>query len=199
MGKKIRRLGIAVAGLMLGTCSVVSSEYMDLPGFSDKVEAGRTKNGVATVVAGILGQKIYDHAKIDITIKKAWFSDARVTGESTQHGIDTYVPLWLTSAHFTAHNNEGRLEGAVSKSEFDWRVKQSSDDTYEIARWGPKFDSRVRLVIKDGKIEGNYVRDGPNFDWQIKGTYDKQGNIVCEIDGPLCLGITLEGKINREK
>jgi hypothetical protein len=175
---------------------ILSSEYTDLPGFDDKIQAGRTKNSIAAVVAGIVGQKLYGNSNIDLEIQKSLFPDARVTGNTTPNSVDTYVNLALTSTHFVGQNNSsGQLEGEVDKSEFNWKVKQTSEDKYEIARWGPKFDGALELTVKDGKISGTYIRGGPHFNWKVNGTYDNLGHVKYEIDGPLNLGITLDGKI----
>ena len=188
-------VGAGIAAVLTGLASC--EEYVDLPGFGeDSPQAGRTKNSIAAVVSGIVGQKLYGNSEIDLDLEKFFFPDAKVTGTTTSSSVDTYVDLAFTSAHFVAHNNQsGNLEGEVDKSEFDWKIRQTSQDTYEIARWGPKFDAELKISVKDGKITGTYTRPGPHFDWDIEGTYDSKGNVHFEIDGPLNLGITLDGKI----
>jgi len=186
------------AGVIFATSGITCGEYCDQPGFSNKVEAGRTKNSIATIVAGIVGQKMYGDSRINLEIQKSFYPDARVTGRTNQNSVDTHVDLAFTSARFTAQkNNEGNLDGEVDKSEFDWKVKQISEDTYEIARFGPKFDATLVITVKDGKISGKYLRPGPHFNWDISGTYDQAGNVNFEIDGPFNLGITLDGKITK--
>lgn len=185
-------IGTALAG------SVISSEYMDVFGFS-KLEMGRTKNSIAAVVAGLVGKMLYGNSQIDVEIQKQGWSDARVTGNTTPTSVDTYVDLAVTNSHFRAQQNgAGMLEGKVDKSEFDWRVRQTGQNSYEIARFGPKFDSGLNLNVADGKISGTYVRTGPHFDWGIIGTYDDSGKVNIEIDGPLNLGIRLVGKISKK-
>lgn len=187
------------AGVLVGV-GILSNEYTDLPGFDDKVQAGRTKNSIAAVVAGIIGQKLHNNNHIDLEIQKLFFPNARVTGYTTQNSVDAYVGLALTSVHFEAKNNSrDQLEGKVHKSEFNWKVKQSSENRYEIARWGPKFDGALEVNVKDGKISGTYIRGGPHFNWKVNGIYDNLGNVKCVIDGPLNLGITLDGKITPNK
>lgn len=192
-------LGSAIEGLALATIvggSVVSSEYTDIMGFSEELQAGRTKNSIAAVTAGIIGQKMYGDSDVDLEIQKQFYPDARVVGKTTSESVDTKVDLTFTSSRFTGHNNaKGRLEGEVDKSEFNWNVKQSSKNRYDIARWGPKFDAALELTVKDGVISGTYIRPGPHFDWDVTGTYDANGNVNYEIDGPFNLGITLNGKI----
>jgi hypothetical protein len=191
----LKTLGFGTAGAALATYGVVSSEYMDIFGFDEKVQAGRTKNSIAAVVTGLVGQKLYGNSNIDIDIEKSLWPDAKVTGYTTPESVETHVDLALTSAHFSAQNKNGLLEGEVDKSEFDWKVKQTGSNSYDIARFGPKFDARLELRVQDGKISGTYIRPGPHFDWGINGTYDQNGNVKFEIDGHMNLGITLNGKI----
>src|SRR3989338_4738352 len=116
------------AGVIFATSGITCGEYCDQPGFSNKVEAGRTKNSIATVVAGIVGQKMYGDSRIDLEIQKSLYPDARVTGITTSSSVDTHVDLAFNSASFTAQKNkDGNLEGEVDKSEFDWKVKQISE------------------------------------------------------------------------
>lgn len=195
----LKLVGYGTAGTALVGSGIVSSEYMDVFGFSEKHEMGRTKNSIAAVVAGLVGQKLYGNSQIDVEILKQGWPDARVTGNTTPTSVDTYVDLAVTSSHFQAQQNRaGMLEGEVDKSEFDWKVRQTAQNSYEIARFGPKFDSRLNLNVADGKISGTYVRNGPHFDWDAKGTYDDNGNVNIEIDGPLNLGIRLVGKISKK-
>ena len=184
-----------VAAAALGFL-VSSIEYTDLPGFGSKMpEAGRTKNSIAAVVGGVIGQKMYGDSSVDLRIKKTFFPDARVTGHTTAKSIDTYVGLVLTSAHFEGKGNP--LIGEVHKSEFNWGVEQIAPNRYDIKRFGWKFNAHLNIDVKDGKISGTYIRDGPHFNWKIDGTYDTNGNVNCEIDGHACLGITLEGKVTK--
>ena len=197
MKRKISPILFGIGVGIVGAFGIPCSEYQDFPGFSNKSpEAGRTQNSIAAVVSGIVGQKIYGSSDVDMEIEKTFFPNARVTGNTTPSSVNTYVGLSFTSAAFNAKNNsEGMLEGEVDKSEFNWGVKQSSSTIYDIARFGPKFDGFLDIHVENGKINGNYVRGGPHFDWPIEGTYDAEGNVKCTIDGPLTLGITLKGKI----
>lgn len=184
----------------LAVFGLASSEYQDVFGFDNKAESGRTKNSIAAVVTGIIGQELYGNSRINVDIEKTMWPDAKVTGYTTSDSIETHVDLLVTSAHFSAkRNGNGHLEGTVDKSEFDWNVKQIGPSSYDVNRFGPKFDARVDLTVEDGKITGTYVRPGPHFDWEITGTYNDNGDVNYTIDGPLNLGITLNGKITKAK
>ncbi len=177
----------------LGPCA----QYSDMPGLSDDTQSGRTKNSLAAVVSGIVAQKLYDNAQIDVTIEKSFWPDAKVTGYTTPNSIDTYVDLALTHAHFTADGNAAStLSGNVDKSELDWQVKQAGEDIYEIVRFGLKFNNTLTLQVGNGKVTGTYARTGELYDGKIKGTYDENGKVNIDIDdGMFSLGVTLDGKI----
>ena len=133
---------------------------------------------------------------MDLEIQKQFFPDARVTGETTPSSVDTHVNLALTSVHFKGKNHSKRkLEGEVHKAGINWKIKQTSEEGYEISKWGPKFDGALELAIREGRISGTYIRGGPHFDWDIRGTYDNSGRVNLEIDDYLNLGITLNGKV----
>lgn len=195
--KLARALAIMVplAGAGVGAIAV-TTEYADIPGFSSRTEMGRTKNSISAVVAGIIGQKLHGDSVINLEIQKICFPDAKVAGTTTSDTIDTLVELATTSSHFTATTNpRGELVGSVEKSEFDWDVKQSSDSSWEIARFGPKFDATLKLEMQDGKITGIYERPGPAIDWEISGSYDQSGHVEIIIDAPFTLSVTLSGTI----
>lgn len=195
--KLVRALALMVP---LAGVTVTSYEYADVPGFSSKHEMGRTKNSLSAVVAGIVGQKLHGESVIDLEIQKICFPDARVEGTTTKDSIDTLVDLATTSSHFTATTNaqEGLL-GTVDKSEFDWKVTQSSDSSWEIERFGLKFDSTLNLTVQDGKITGLYERPGPAIDWRIEGSYNDSGDVIITIDAPFTLSVTLSGTIQPAK
>ena len=184
---------------ILATIGMVNScrEYADYPGFSEKTEMGRTKNAISAVVAGIAAQQAYGDANVGMEVKKTFWPDATLTGTVTPDAIDTKTNVFFSSAKFNARGSEGGLVGKVDKSEFDWRVEQTGQDTYRIKRLGWKFDSYLQLTAKDGCITGTYKRPGPHFDWTVDGTYTKDGSARIEIDGPLNLGVTLEGKLKQ--
>lgn len=173
------------------------SEYADMPGFDADYEAGRTRNSLATLVSGIVGQKMYGSSKFELNMEKSQFPDAKVTGHTTRDTIDSYVGLALTSSHFTAARKNGLLEGTVAKSEFNWGIKENDDGSYHVTRFGPKFDSELRIDVKDGKITGQYIRTGPHFSWTISGKYDEQGNVKIDVSIPLGLDFRLKGKITK--
>jgi hypothetical protein len=194
--KTLIHCGVIIAALGYGT---IIANYADVSGFGKDQQSGRTKNSIATVVAGVVGQKMYGNSDIDVEIQKTMWPDARVTGATTPTSIDTYTDLALTHVHFTASaNDNGKLEGNVDKSDFDWKVEQTSDSTYKIIRFKPKWNAELDIKVLDGKIKGTYVRSGLNLDWDIEGTYDANGHINCEIDGPLSLGVTLDGTITQK-
>jgi hypothetical protein len=194
----LERAFYAGAGILGIGALTAAVEYLDVPG-PIKAEWGRTKNSIAAVVAGLVGKKLYENSTINIEIQKHIWPNAKVIGQTTPTSIDTYVDLATTSAHFVANENEdGQLVGEVDKSEFDWKVKQTSTNSYDFARWGPKFDANLILNVADGKISGTYVRTGPNFNWDVIGTYDDNGNVNIEIDGPVNLGIRLVGRIDKQ-
>lgn len=191
--KKYLLIGTGTLALLTGGFSC--SEYSDY-GILGSSEQGRTKNSIATVIAGAIGQKMHKDSTIDLTVEKTLFPNARVTGHTTSDSVDTYVDLASTSSHFTAlRNAKGQLEGKVDKSEFDWDVVQSSPDVYEIHRMGPKFNAELDITVQNGIISGTYVRNGPHFNWNIHGTYDENGNVTCTVDCPVGLGITLKGTV----
>ena len=173
-------------------------QYSDISGFGNKHQLGRTKNSIAAVVSAITAHEMYGNADIDVSVKKHFFPDAQVKGYTTPSQMDTTVDLTFGSSYFHANKSEGLFEGVVSKSEFDWNIHQVGKGTYEIERWGLKFNSTLMLNVENGQISGTYVRPGLNINWDIEGTYDSKGNINVEIDAPLTLGITLEGKITQD-
>ncbi len=195
--KLTRALAMMVPLAGVGFSGHVIGEYADWPGiFSGRCEAGRTKNSISAVIAGIVGQKLHGDSVIDLEVQKICFPDASLKGRTTQETIDTIVQLASTSAHFTSKiSSDGKFEGDVDKSEFDWNVRQSSVNSWEIARFGPKFDTTLKLEIRDGKISGVYERPGLAFDWDISGSYDDSGNVEIVIDAPLTLSVTLSGTI----
>jgi len=194
--KNFLRKGIyGAAFTAFATTGIVCSEYADVMGFSKDFQAGRTKNALSSVVAGVVGQKMHGESDIDLEIRKQFFPDARVTGKTTPTSVDTFIDLALTSVHFKANGSRENLKGEVEKSEFNWKVKQKSNEIFEVNRFGPKFDAYLDIDVNNGRINGEYVRPGFHFDWAINGTYDPQGNVRMRIDGPLCLGLELVGTI----
>jgi hypothetical protein len=141
---------------------------------------------------------MYENADINIEIEKKWFPDATITGHTTKDSIDTYINLWLSHVEFTAEKKDGMINGKVDKSEFDWNVTQKNDNTYEIQRTLLKWDGNLKIDVNDGKIFGVYERGGFAWDWDINGTYDKDGNLKIEIDAPWTLDINLAGKITQK-
>ena len=191
---KYGAIALGATVFSVGTC--VTSEYSDVMGFSGDNEMGRTKNSLAAVIAGIAAQKMHGNSTLDLKIKKNLWSNARITGKTTSNSVQTDIDLALASVHFKADgSSSSNLSGTVDKSEFDWGLKQKDNASYDIARFGPKFDSVLHLNVQNGKIKGLYERRGPHINWDINGTYDSSGNVKIDVTAPLTLGITLEGKI----
>ncbi|MFH1175072.1 MAG: hypothetical protein V1725_08145 [archaeon] len=183
-------LTIATAAAIIG-CLYVSSSYLDLPGFSQKVQQGRTKNSIATIVTGIAAQQAYGNSRIDMNVGKTFYPDAKLTGSTTPTSIHTHLDLALTDADFHA-SNENLLQGKVEKSEFNWNVQQTGKDEYEIRRWGPKPNNTLKLHVADGIIIGEYTR-WFGWDWNISGKYDSTGKAEIDITAPLTLGLHISG------
>ncbi len=180
------------------TGSIAASEYMDIAGFGDKGQAGRTKNSIASVVTGIVAHKLYTNSEIDVEVEKFFWPDATISGQTKHNSIDTYMGLALTSNKFNATAVDGNMKGRVDKSEFDWKVQQTSPHTYKIARAGPKFNSVLTLDVQDGRIYGKYDIPGPNMNWDIEGSYTDEGDISIDLSAPLTLDMKLSGKITEK-
>ncbi|PIN80819.1 hypothetical protein COV11_03200 [Candidatus Woesearchaeota archaeon CG10_big_fil_rev_8_21_14_0_10_30_7] len=197
---KIKVLGIATGLSAVMALGFSASEYFDMFGFDDKHQMGRTKNSITAIVGGLVAQKMYEGANtdIDMIVKKTFWPDGTLTGSASSVGVHTYVPVTFSSSEFDAFvNEEGNLVGEVEKSEFDWKVRQISENVYEIARFGLKFDAKLILNVNGGNISGTYVRIGPHFDWEITGTYSDNGNVNLNINVPLGLSVGLEGTVTK--
>jgi hypothetical protein len=184
-----------IAGSVIYGLTIIS-EYADIP--LTKTESGRTKNSIATVVSGIIANKMYDNSKIELEVQKQSWPDSKITGETTDSTILSYNDLSMTSAKFTAQKNrDGKFEGKVDKSEFNWDITQTGNEKYHVGRFGLKFDADLEIKVSKGKITGEYQRHGIRFNWDIEGIYDSLGNVNINIDGPMNLGINLVGKITK--
>lgn len=196
--KRILKTGlIALTAAGVGLSALGAGMYGDIFGFDSDYQQGRTKNAIASVVTGIAAYEMNPSSNIDVEVEKSIWFDSRITGYTTPSTIETNMDLLLTSSRFEAHTRteEGTLTGEVKKSEFNWGVRQTGPNRYEINRFGPKFDSRLELTVENGIISGTYVRPGPHFDWDVDGTYTADGRVEIEIDGPLNLGVTVKGEI----
>ena len=131
-------------------------------------------------------------ADVDMQVEKFFWPDADLSGSVTEDGADVVTELLFTSARY---QDNGAGEGKVKKSEFDWKVRQTAPNTWEIKRFALKWDSELQLFAQDGKITGEFIRKGPAINWTINGTYDNQGNVKIRIDAPFTMGITMSGKI----
>ncbi|MFA5855968.1 MAG: hypothetical protein WC867_01310 [Candidatus Pacearchaeota archaeon] len=192
---KIAAIGIAAGAI---TYSSVIGQYMDVFGFDKDNEAGRTKNAIATVVSGIVSRDIYGESEFNFDVRKTLYPDSEVYGTTSKETLSSNMDLFLTSVRFSPKvNSEGRLEGVVEKSEFDWKLLENNEGNYDINRFGPKFDSRLKLDVGNGKINGVYERFGPHYDWIITGTYNVDGEVKMNIDIPRGLDLTLVGKVTK--
>jgi hypothetical protein len=195
----LKLLGTSIAIAGMSTCAVVNTEYSDLPGFSEKVQQGRTKNAIANVVGGIVAQNMYDRSNFSLNVTKNAFPDSTVSGKATNNSINSESELFFSNSKFigSGNSNYGTLTGDIKKSEFDWNVTQVSPNTYEIGRATIKFDHLLNLNVENGIVSGSLERSW-GFDWDIIGSYNvKTGEVNIEIDAPLTLGIGLEGKVNQ--
>jgi hypothetical protein len=123
-----------------------------------------------------------------------------VTGYTTENSVVADVnDLTFTKVHYSAEKNQERnLNGIVQKSEFDWEVKQTSANTYDVSRLLFKFNSDLELKTENGKINGTYHRHGPAFDWKINGMYANNGHVKIHVNVPMGLDFNLEGKITEK-
>ncbi len=182
--------------------------YVDWPIFDSRLKSGRTKNGVAAVVSGIMAKQYHEWGQasdnelqkvtLDAKVKKVCYPDAEIEGDVRKGGrVYSDVDLWITSSTFSASpvkkGKEEYLNGSVAKSEFNWKIEQTGHDRYLIRRKGWKNNAELVFDVHNGVIEGKYIRHGMHFDWKIKGTYDNWGRFEMDIDHPLVLGIKVEG------
>ena len=170
--------------------------YQDYSGFDGRAQAGRTRNSVATIVAGTVAQKAYGDASINLMAKKRFWADAAIVGSSSYHNTHAAMDLTFTRNTYRAQRDaEGYSHGTVDKSEFNWKVDQTSQTHYGIQRALLKFDTSLDLEVKDGHISGSYNKSiAP--DWKISGTYTEEGDVKILIDVPFSLAdVVLEGKI----
>src|SRR3989338_3454448 len=160
---------LAATGLVAGVIGggifelFVAGQYSDLPGFSDDHQTGRTKNSIASVICGVVGQKMYDgNSELDLEVVKTMWPDANLTGHTTKDTIDSNVDLTFTRARFTASKNaegkimmnDGQISGNYSKPlSFDYKNKR----TYEKENGKVDIDVKVPLSLDFG-IKGNVKR-----------------------------------------
>ncbi len=184
------RRAVVAAGLMVPI--FVSSEYCDLPGFSGKLQQGRTINSLASIISGIVSKEAYGSSSSKGYVGKFLWPDAELNTEVDSNSISSLVGVLFTSSKLEAKYPSNFLEGSVEKSEFDWKVKQIGVDTYEINRFGPKFDTTLDISVRNGVIHGMYKRPF-GFDWAIEGAYDDQGYSF-NVSVPLGLDFSVNAK-----
>ena len=160
----------------------------------------RLKNSAAAVVSGIVSQKLYGGSNtIDMDVKKFFWMDTDVTGQTTPDSIDTTTNSWFSDSEFRASTDRnGNLIGKVDKSKYDWTVFSDDDkgEDYTISRVGLQWDVGITdLKVENGKISGSFSRPGLDLNMNIKGDYTEDGKVTIDIDNSLIYGITLEGTI----
>ncbi len=194
-------LELAVAAYFFGVVAENMDTPMVVPLVDDTYQLGRTKNAIASVISGVVAQKMYDNSTIDVEVCKWLWPDSHIDGRTTPNSIYTYMDLFMfTKSEFiadrkNADNSVGPLRGRVHKSELDWKINQLSENSYEIVRWGPKFNNRLDITVDNGRINGMFVRPWLHFDWRIEGEYDEDGNMFCHIYEPWGIDFYLEGTI----
>ena len=194
----MRRIALWVFGFWLLLLIMAFSSYIDMWGFSSDMQAGRTKNGIAVMVSGIVASELHpgETTTFEFDVEKFMYPDAEITGHTTPLNIESYMPLAFSSSTFSvASDSNGTFEGNVKKSEFDWSVTGTAS-TWEVNRWGPKFDSALVLTCHNGTITGTYVR--PAFwqiDWDITGSYTDDGHVTIDVRAPFMFGFTLTGRV----
>lgn len=201
--KRIVASTLIGAAILIGLpAGIHYDNYHDFPGFTETTAAGRTRNSIANVVAGIVAQKMYDgNSTINLTAKKSLYPNSEITGRTTPSSIDTRMDLTFAHNEFHAttgtNNKNVTLQGVLNKSEFDWAVHQTGTNTYEIGRFGLKFDTTLTLNVSNGRITGDYNHP-LKFNWKINGTYNPTGFVTIDINVPFSISdITLEGTIKK--
>jgi hypothetical protein len=183
IGKKLGIAGgvLVLSAAALGVGRVMQcQQFTDLPGASEN-DFGRTVNGLSSVLAGIVAQKISPNSTFSMTIEKPMYADAPISGKTTTESVQSRVELSLTSAQFTGTTGANGISGTVDKSEFDWSIRQSGPNTWEVGRFGLKFDATLKLHIENGTINGVYERGPLSFNWNISGRYTTEGLVNIEV------------------
>jgi len=188
---------LIAGGLCLGYGgyrSIQGLQFIDRPGPS-KYDFGRTVNSLSVLIATHVAHKIEPNCTFKMTIEKPWFPDAEMHGKCSTREISGEVSLTLSGCSVKATGESGSMKGTVDKSEWDWNIKQSGPDRWEIERFLLKLDTTLNITVKDGKITGTYDRPLA-FDWSLEGTYDKEGNVDISVSTPLlCPNFKITGKI----
>jgi hypothetical protein len=188
----------AIGVLGLAALGIPAGQYSD--GWLKGQEEGRTKNSISAVVAGIVAEKAYGDATINLEVKRALWPDSHLSGEANRQGIDSTLELNWHPAHFTAQvGANGRIQGNVDKSEFDWTVTPITGNQWKIERFALKFDYVLTLNVSGGSICGQLERPGPAPDFQITGNYSPEGMVHITIDPSFGMGIELSGNITPQR
>ncbi len=169
------------------------SKFSDTPGSSEN-DFGRTVNGISAVISGIVAQKIATNSNFHLTVQKPGWSDATVHGSTRSNSIISTVDLSLSSASFNANGEIGAMNGKVDKSEWDWKVTQTSPSRWNIGRALFKFDHTLDLTVENGTIRGELART-TSFNWSIKGSYTSNHVEMTISTGPFDPNFSISGTI----
>ncbi len=194
MGEKAFKIGMGIA-VVTGTAEIIpANEYVNSG--LHKETAGGEKNAVATLISGIIGQKIYGSSKVDINVEKMFWPDSKITGETTPDSInvsddnDTNVDLKKSTDDLSS--------GEIDKGGVDWDIKQTGPNTYKIENVGPFNDATLIVEIKNGKIIGTYKRPFFDLNWTVGGSYRTDGTVNIVVNVPLGPDIELDGTIEKK-
>ena len=170
--------------------------YADTGWLDSKQGPGRTKNAIATVVSGIVAEKIFPQSEFKFEVEKTWWANSTVDGKTTSGGINSKTDTAFSSATFTARvYRDGDIDGEVDKSEWNWKVKSIGPDVYKIERALLKFDHTLELKISHGQIYGVLQRS-VGYDWPISGSYTPEGKVSLCIKVPMGGDLYIHGTIH---
>lgn len=169
---------LKVAGLGAALHLSYHSRFNDVPGFK-KDNFGRTVNGVATVLGGIITRDVATNAAANLTIVKAGWPDSNLKVHTSGSSISAEADLSLSSCVFSASGNQGSMQGDVDKSAFDWKVKEAGLGKWTIERFGPYPNYTLDYTINNGVVTGT-IRRPLEYDWNFDGSI-KDGNISISV------------------
>ena len=195
LGYRMSLLGLtaATAASLCTGCG----QFKDTPGTSKEKEFGRTVNSLSSMLAGLVAQKVSEDGSFSMTIEKPLFPDAKITGVTTKTSIVSKVELALSSARFNVAGQPGTMAGDVTKSGFNWGIKQTGTNTWKIERLGWKFNYTLALDVGNGQISGKLGMPG-SVDWAIKGRYDTNGVVSMSVaTGPLSPNFKISGTVQK--
>jgi hypothetical protein len=133
-----------------------------------------TKNAVSAVLWGV----ILNHSQaqyVNGVVEKNFWKDAPIHWNNNDGQITSRVELLTSTTKMDL--DDVTWKWSVDKIWFDWSVQKIRAWVYEIGRFGPKFDGRIKIELQEGEISGTYERDGINLDWTLSWTYDHAGKL----------------------